>query len=471
MEEETINDEIRGMLEDILSDISPNETEEMKIGDFSKKIINELYSQLKNSKFIPPVIDIVQVGSTARNTNLKNDYDIDIFVRFEKCTEKETLKEIVLNVGKKVIEKFGGKCWVEYAEHPYLSAQVGKYEIDIVPCYKLNWGEKIISAVDRTPLHNEFLIHMMKKYENEENNDNNNKNNNINRKIKINNEVRLLKKFLKGIGIYGSDLKTKGFSGYLCELLIIHYGGFINTLKNAQKWRIGQKIILDEVFKLYDIENLENYKFASFKDPLIVYDPVDLNRNVAAALSKENFCKFIFYSHLFLKNPSKDFFYNYAKKVKENLNDRKKGLYITLGIKRDKDIVDDIIYPQMEKLQKSINKILMENDFEFLRYENYADDDMCYLSWEFLVHELPDVKLKIGPPVFNKKGVDDFIKKNSRYFIKDCNVCAYIDRKYKNIHELFEDLVEGNFKNKITYPKYVCPENAIIFKGMFKERY
>ena len=98
MRGETIHDEIRGMLKDILIDISPNETEEREISDFSKKIINELYGELKNSNSIPPVIDIIQVGSTARNTNLKNDYDIDIFVRFEKDTEKESLKEIVLNV-------------------------------------------------------------------------------------------------------------------------------------------------------------------------------------------------------------------------------------------------------------------------------------------------------------------------------------------------------------------------------------
>lgn len=455
---ETTKNEINVMLEDILIDISPNEIEEMETKEFSKKIIDELYSQLRKNKLIPPVIDVVQVGSTARNTNLKNDYDIDIFIRFEKNTEKDVLKDIVLNIGKKVIEKLGGKCWVEYAEHPYLSAKVGKYEIDIVPCYKLNWGEKIISAVDRTPLHNEFLMYMMKKYAN-------------NKNIKINNEVRLLKKFLKGTGIYGSDLKTKGFSGYLCELLVIHYGGFINTLKNAQKWKIGQKIILNE---LYNIYNLENYKFNSFKDPLIVYDPVDLNRNVGASLSKENFCKFIFYSHLFLKNPSKDFFYDYDKKVNDRLNNRNKGLLITLGIKRNsetKAVVDDIIYPQMEKLQKSINKLLIENDFEFLRYENYADDDMCYLSWEFLIYELPNVKLKIGPYVFNKRNVDSFIKKNSKYFIKDCNVCAYTNRKYKNVYELFEDLVDGNLKTKISYPKYICPENAVIFKGIFKEKY
>ncbi len=461
--------EIEKILEEVKEEIVPNKIEEREITSFSRELINELYNQLRNDNCIPPVIDIIQVGSTARNTNLKNDYDIDIFVRFEKNTEKEILKNIILNTGKKVIEKLGGDYWIEYAEHPYLSARIGKYEIDIVPCYKLNWGEEIISAVDRTPLHNEFLMYMMKKYENEENK-NKNKNYKLNKKIKINNEVRLLKKFLKSIGIYGSDLKTKGFSGYLCELLILHYGGFINTLKNAQKWRIGQKIILDEVFKIYNIENLENYKFTDFEDSLIVYDPVDLNRNVAAALNKENFCKFIFYSHLFLKNPSKDFFYDYAKKIDENLNDRNKGLLLTLGIKRDKNIVDDIIYPQMEKLQKSINKILEENDFEYIRYENYANDDMCYLSWEFLIYELPDVRLKIGPPVFNKKGVDNFTKKNKKYFIKNCNVCAYVNRKYKNVYELFEDIIKGNLRQKITYPKYVCPEDAVIIKDTFKKR-
>ncbi|NIS30872.1 MAG: tRNA CCA-pyrophosphorylase, partial [Actinobacteria bacterium] len=34
-------------------------------------------------------------------------------------------------------------------------------------------------------------------------------------------EVRVLKQLLEGIGVYGSDLKTRGFSGYLTELLVL----------------------------------------------------------------------------------------------------------------------------------------------------------------------------------------------------------------------------------------------------------
>ena len=91
---------------------------------------------------------------------------------------------------------FGGESWVEYAEHPYVSGKIGKFSLDIVPCYGIENCEKIISAVDRTPLHNEFLVLS-------------------NSKKNLSNDVRLLKKFLKGISVYGSDLKTAGFSGYL----------------------------------------------------------------------------------------------------------------------------------------------------------------------------------------------------------------------------------------------------------------
>ncbi|MBS7613865.1 hypothetical protein KEJ48_06465, partial [Candidatus Bathyarchaeota archaeon] len=42
-------------------------------------------------------------------------------------------------------------------------------------------------------------------------------------------------KFAKGIGVYGADIKTGGFSGYLCELLIVSYGDFIKTVESASK--------------------------------------------------------------------------------------------------------------------------------------------------------------------------------------------------------------------------------------------
>ena len=37
---------------------------------------------------------------------------------------------------------------------------------------------------------------------------------------------------------HGSEFKVGGFAGYLCELLIIHYGTFLNVLKYAaDEWK------------------------------------------------------------------------------------------------------------------------------------------------------------------------------------------------------------------------------------------
>ena len=44
-------------------------------------------------------------------------------------------------------------------------------------------------------------------------------------------EVVLLKKFMESVGTYGSEFKVGGFSGYLCEMLILQYGNFMETLK------------------------------------------------------------------------------------------------------------------------------------------------------------------------------------------------------------------------------------------------
>ena len=103
-------------------------------------------------------------------------------------------------------------------------------------------------------------------------------------------EVLLLKKFMDAVGTYGSEFKTGGFAGYLCELLILEYGSFENTLRAAQNWKFNTKI---------DLENFGTAK--DFKqDPLVCIDPTDMNRNVGAALRIERFVDFIVASRNFL---------------------------------------------------------------------------------------------------------------------------------------------------------------------------
>ncbi len=98
------------------------------------------------------------------------------------------------------------------------------FDVDFVPCYTIKNAEELKSAVDRTILHTEYV----KK----------------NLKPEQRNEVLLLKKFMESIHTYGAEFKVGGFSGYLCELLIINYGTFIEVLEAAsEKWR--PKTVID----------------------------------------------------------------------------------------------------------------------------------------------------------------------------------------------------------------------------------
>ena len=56
-------------------------------------------------------------------------------------------------------------------------------------------------AADKSPFHTEYVTNKL----DEEKRD----------------QVRLLKKFLKSLGIYGAEIAKNGFSGYVTEVLIL----------------------------------------------------------------------------------------------------------------------------------------------------------------------------------------------------------------------------------------------------------
>lgn len=165
-------------------------------------------------------------------------------------------------MGYKCSDYFNGDASEHYASHPYVTSQINGFEVDFVPCYKIEDGSQLKSAVDRTILHTKYIKSHLEQDQNE--------------------EVLLLKRFMDMTGTYGSEFKVGGFAGYLCELLILKYGTFENTLKEASKWRYGHTV------------DLEGYGTAAlFNDPLIVIDPTDMNRNVGAALRLDKMAEFI----------------------------------------------------------------------------------------------------------------------------------------------------------------------------------
>jgi tRNA nucleotidyltransferase (CCA-adding enzyme) len=409
------------VLKNVLRKITPTKRQEDEIKRITEKVTRVTKQILK-----PMGLSYTLAGSYIRNTYMLDKKEFDIFILFPEPTEREELEKKGLDTGKKIVRKLKGNHKIAYAEHPYVRAVIDGYDVDIVPCYKLKSAEKIKSAVDRTPFHNKWMSSHLKPNQSD--------------------EVRLLKQFLKGIGIYGSDAKTEGFSGYLCELLIIRYGSFKKLVKQAARWNAGQTII--DLEKHHSEKEKLKKKFR--REPLIVIDPVDPNRNVASVLSPANFTKFRAACRGFLERPSEKFFFpkKSAKSAGLKKTIEKRGTkFIAVRFKRP-DVIDDILYPQLRKTAKRVANILEGREFRVMGFDVWAGKD-CIILLEMEVWRLPKIRKLVGPSIFSKKHSDEFLKKyrnKGRIWVENDYYVAEVEREFLTAEDKLKDSLSKKAK-------------------------
>ena len=388
---------------EILKKIKPSSEERNRI----KKFIDNLY-KIAERHAKPFNAYPMFVGSIAKNTWLRGDHDIDLFLIFKARFPKEKLEDYGLKIGVSISEELGGKYILKYAEHPYVHILVSGYEIDVVPCYEIKEGEKIISAVDRSPLHYKYVKSKLTP--------------------SLCDEVRLLKYFCKVIGVYGSDVVTRGVSGYLCELLIINFGSFTKALNEISKWFFGEFI---------DIEGLSNKKEAIRKfrnEPLIVIDPVDKNRNVASSLSAENLWILINEAKKFVE--TKEFPKPKKQKAKpfliQKLKKDRETYFFGVVFEKGEGEILDTIYPQLRKLQRRIHSYLEMEEFKVVRAFSFINQN-CYLIFEVESKHLPKIKKNEGPIIFSKENVLRFLQKYPNAYIEGIRFYSDVKRRYQNV--------------------------------------
>ena len=197
------------LLKRVATRIRPSKKEIENLQNVQKWAVGRLRDVL------PTDVDVGVMGSVAKGTALALNNEIDIFLLFGKKYDAAQVKKKGLEFAKKAMR---GKKWeVNYAQHPYLKVYERGVKIDIVPSFKIKEGEGLVTAVDRSQLHKIWA--------------------NARLDEKKRDDIRLLKQFLKNIGVYGAQARVEGFSGYLCELLIINYGSFERLLKEACAWQ------------------------------------------------------------------------------------------------------------------------------------------------------------------------------------------------------------------------------------------
>jgi len=385
-----MSDEFDAVVGKVRARASPTDDERAQLQRVADAVMADAEAAIAD---LPVEAEVVQVGSTARGTWTAGDRDVDVFVCFPPSIDRETLEEYGLAVGHDVLPD--GR--EEYAEHPYVVGEREGYAVDLVPCYAVEDATEIQSAVDRTPFHTRYLQERL---------DDNSAA-----------EVRVAKQFLKGIGVYGSDLRTRGFSGYLTELLVLEFGGFRAFLEAVADWH--PPVRLDP----------EDHGSETFDDPLVVIDPTDPERNVAAVLSETNVATLQHYARDLLAEPRVSLFTEddpcpfEAADVEAAVSQR--GTTPVALRFAAPDVVDDQLWPQLRKSLDGLCSELDRRGFEVLRSAAFVEDDSgkpetpdgesrgrdAVLLLEFAVAEQPAVERHEGPPVHVREHASGFFQK------------------------------------------------------------
>ncbi|MFB6073097.1 MAG: CCA tRNA nucleotidyltransferase [Halobacterium sp.] len=367
--------DFESVVERVRERVNPTPAEQRALAETAERLADRTRDAIAD---LPVDADVLQVGSTARGTWVAGDRDIDLFVRFPADLPRADLEAYGLEVGNAVLPD-GHE---EYAEHPYVKGEFEGYDVDLVPCYRLASATDIQSAVDRTPFHNAYLESRLD--------------------ADLAADVRLFKQFLKGVGAYGSDLRTRGFSGYLTELLVVEYGGFRETLEAIADWH--PRVVLDP----------EDHAAESFEDALVVVDPTDPERNVAAVVSEENVARVQHHARAFLADPTVE---RFEPDAPDPLDESEVAAYVEdrgttpLAVVFDApDLVDDQLYPQLYRSRDGLVRGLEDHGFGVLRAATWADD-RAVLFAELEVAERPAVERHVGPPVHVEDHATGFYEK------------------------------------------------------------
>ena len=392
---------------EVLRRITPSFAERRRLNKVVLELLDRVKEEIEreNIRAVPKL-----VGSVAKDTYLRDSIDIDIFLLFPPNTPRKEMERKGLLIGKRILKEHEER----YAEHPYIRGKYKGYDVDIVPCYKVRKASEKISAVDRTPFHTDFIRE--------------------NLPLRKRKDVRLLKRFLKGIGCYGAEAEVEGFSGYLCELLVLKYGSFEKVLRNAKEWKKG------EVIKLREAPS------PPFNDPLVFIDPVDPNRNVASAVSEEKLEIFKRACEEYLEKPSEKFFF--PKAVKPLPDDEiEKHLEGFVGIEIEKpDVIPDNLYPQAKKSLRRIIKSCEENDFEIEDGRFVVTEKKIYIILKPKEMEIEETYIHRGPPAKEKKHVEAFLKKwkGSKDvvkgpYLKDGKWYVEVKRRFTRLNEFLAE--------------------------------
>ncbi|MBS3171997.1 nucleotidyltransferase domain-containing protein [Candidatus Woesearchaeota archaeon] len=391
-------------------DITPSKYErehlELKIKEFLSK-----FKDLKNIK-------IIIGGSYAKNTWLSNNRDVDVFFKFEykKFVDKDIsslLKDILLKKYTNVETVHGSR--------DYYHIIIDDVLFEVVPVLDIKKTSEAKNIMDVSPMHVDYIKKKLNS--------------------KMCDEVRKLKLFCKANDIYGAESYVRGFSGYVLEVLISYYKSIEKLMKSASEWK--DKVVIDPA-KLYKKNQALILLNQSKISSLILIDPVQKDRNAAAALSQENFLKFVNLAKQY--DGSERFFVKKEIDVK-NLKD-----YIVIKVEALNG-KEDIVYSKLFALFERVKNEFIFSDFPVSNFGWKFDNGIYFWFKSSLIEK---TKKHYGPSLDMIEHVKDFKKKHKNTKVENGRVYAVVRRKFSDPELFIKYLIKQKwFKEKVKNAKLV----------------
>ncbi len=399
---------IKAILDEALGEIQPDRNYEKEIFERVELIIKKINKRQKNIKAILG-------GSGAKGTWLKT-FDADIFAVFDYKKFKGKSGNLS-DILEKVLKKKFKNVSRLHGSRDYFQIKQNQFTFEVVPILRIQKAEQAKNITDVSPLHSKWVL----------------------KHKRLINEIKLTKQFCQAQNVYGAESYIRGFSGYICEILAVYYGSFLNLMKNAAKW--NGKVVIDagryyrgkDVFKLVNTSKLVS--------PLVVIDPVQRDRNAAAALSDEKFEAFKKAAREFLRNPSADFFI--SKSIDSVfLKEKNNKKLVKVEVKQLEDKTD-VVGGKLLKIYESIRENLDKNSFKTIKTGwEWDKKNNAVFYFVFDKKPLPKTVELEGPPIKLTHHVGQFRKAHKKTVIKSSKIFALDQRKFL----VPEDLLKKLFK-------------------------
>jgi tRNA nucleotidyltransferase (CCA-adding enzyme) len=378
--------------------------------------VSSLNSELKRKKINASA---TLGGSVAKGTFIKDNFDADIFVKFDITYKNKDISGILENV----LNNMKLNASRVHGSRDYFQIKK-EFTYELVPVLNVSDYRAAENVADMSPLHVNYFLKQNKRIKN------------------LQEEVRVAKLFMKASRVYGAESYIKGFSGHVVDLLIIKYGSFLELVKSAAKWK--DDLIID--IEKQHIDPKMSLNSSKISGPLIIVDPLQKNRNAAAAVSKECYERFKEKCRAFIKSPNQSFFTlpNFSEIIDEKIVKTQNADIIILNVVPF-DGKRDVIGSKVLKIKEYIEQKAKNEDFILLWSDWEFNEHNSRICIAFDDKKLSTIKILQGPPLDMKDSVEQFKKSHKKTFVKDKTIFAQEKREFLSSHDFLKSAIKNKY--------------------------